>query len=79
MITDNTTLDEFLEKISEGYSELGLEFCDIVMSQDKVVGESFVHESVDLISVILNMLTHYDIDFIEEYRKNVEHQESRVI
>ena len=78
LITDDTPLDDFLQKISEEYSELGLEFCDIVMSHDKEIGESFVHEAVDLVATTINMLTHFGFDFMAEYRKNVEHQESRI-
>ena len=76
LISHNTTLGEFMKKISEEYHELYGEWVEDIWNIDPT--PEFIHESIDLVAVILNMLKHYDIDFIEEYRKNVEHQESRI-
>lgn len=37
----------------------------------------FVQKWIDGIAVRINLLTHLNIDFIEEYKKNIIHQETR--
>lgn len=73
-ITPKTNIDDFIDKLNEEFYEFQHEY----FTETELTKE-MIHEAVDICAVIINMLKHYNIDFVEEYRKNVEYQESRVI
>lgn len=77
LISYNTSLDQFMEKLDEEYTELLNEYADYFDEQRSPDGD-FIQESIDVVMVILNMLQHYDVDVAGEIRANVRHQESRV-
>jgi len=72
MITPETCLFDFMQKITEEYHELNNAYQEFSLSSETI------HEAVDLCATIINMLKFYGYDFIQEYRKNVEHQENRI-
>lgn len=73
MIRPETSLHDFMDKIEEEFYEAKNAYKDFALSDE------LIHESVDLVATIINMLKFYNYDFIQEYRKNVEYQESRVV
>ena len=73
MIRPQTSLHDFMDKIEEEFYETRNACTNFGLS-----GE-MIQESVDLCATVINMLKFYNYDFIEEYRKNVEYQESRVV
>lgn len=80
-ITPNTTIDDFIDKISEEFSEFRNAY-RISLDDDEdeqIMTEDMAHEAVDICAVVINMLTFYGIDFEKEFCKNVDYQESRII
>ena len=80
MINPYTTMQDFIDKIYEEFIEFrnANEFNEISDSGLNLSAD-MAHEATDMIATVINMMTFYGVDFIEEYQKNVEHQESRVI
>jgi phosphoribosyl-ATP pyrophosphohydrolase len=70
-ITPVTNVNDFLDKLFEEHFEL-------VNAYDGTMNAEFIHEAVDLVAVVVNMLTFYGVDFEKEFRKNVELQESLI-
>ena len=81
VIRPETTVTDFLEKIDEEMDELNAAYILNKIDPDSVVifSPEMAHEAVDLCAVVINMLTFYGVDFVDEFLKNVEYQESRVI
>ncbi len=71
LINSDTEFEEFQDKIDE-------EILEMDGAYNSGEFQKAIEESIDVAAVILNMLTHYGFDFEELYRKNVEHQESRI-
>jgi len=67
LITDETNTVDFIDKMEEEFTE--------VMCANTFEHE--VEETIDLISVCLNILKHNDIDFIKAFEKCIEFQETR--
>ena len=76
-ITPQTTTGDFIAKMDEEYTEVMNAYADDVKA-DTIPSSEFIHECIDLAAVITNMLTFYGVDFVKEFRKNVEYQESRI-
>ena len=69
LITPDTTIQEFIDKITEEYTEL-LESFD---------GEDFSkQEAVDLVMVCLHLLRHQGVDIEDQIKKNIKIQERRI-
>lgn len=81
VIRPETKVKDFIEKIEEELYELKAEHKTNEADPDSflLLTPEMAHEAVDLCAVVINMLTFYGVDFIAEFRKNVEYQESRVI
>lgn len=77
LISSDTSLDQFMDKLEEEYIELRSEYANYFDEQRNPDGD-FIHEAIDVVMVILNMLQHYDVDFIDELKHNVKYQESRI-
>ena len=76
MIRPETNLNDFMQKLTEEYHELYNEFAFI--DDERLIPDGdFAQEAMDMVAVIFNMLIHYGFDIREEFRHNVEHQESR--
>ena len=73
LITNYTSLQNFLDKIEEEINEMHK--ADIY---DHVIDGDMAQEALDVVGVIFNMLHHFDYDVEAEFRRNVEHQESRI-
>lgn len=73
-IDKNTTFADFFEKMNE-------EDVEAVMALSKKgypeLSSEFVQEMIDSIMTRINLLTHLNVDFIEELKKNIEYQEIR--
>ena len=67
LITDDTLIWEFIAKMKEELKEI----------EDATDQESKISESVDLANVCICFIEHMGYDFIEEFRKCVEFQETR--
>ena len=76
-IKPETTVDQFMEKISEEYSEVGNAYCDDVMSSQTPSNE-FNQELFDLVMVVFHYFQHYGVDFRDELLKNIAIQETRI-
>lgn len=80
-INPQTNLLDFERKINEEYYELRNAITehlhDFDTSLTTIDGE-IIHETIDLIAVCINMLKHFGVNFMTEYKKNVEYQESRI-
>ena len=72
VITPNTSLIDFSNKIIEEFSEFIYE-----LDMLPVNIEDMKQEAIDVIMVIINMLQHFDIDVKTELLKNVIVQEKR--
>ena len=77
LITDKTTLGEFMKKMSEEYHEAYESWADDCFWAI-VPSDSFIYECTDLVMVVMNMFQHYGIDFEDELKKNIKKQESRI-
>ena len=75
LITDKTTIVDFLEKLVEETNEFITEAKKC--TETKEITPEFVHEGMDVIGVIANCMTHLNIDVEEEFKKNVIHQQTR--
>lgn len=79
-INPDTNMIEFTDKMMEEYGELKKAITNNLFGElsFQVISSDIAHEIVDLAAVCINMLTHYGLDFMEEYKKNVEYQERRI-
>ena len=77
MIRPETHLPDFMAKLEEEYHEL-LEEYSLIDPEKLVPDGDFAQEAIDVVAVIFNMLIHYGYDIRDEFRYNVEHQESRI-
>ena len=78
LITDHTTFDEFINKITEEYQELIDAYIDDVFVNESP-SDNTIHEITDLVMVCLHCLNHFGVDFEDELKKNIEVQRKRVI
>ena len=69
-ITDSTTDKEFIDKMSE-------ELREIKYAHKLKFKQGVIAETIDLIAVGVNFLTHKGIDFENEFKKCIEFQETR--
>ena len=74
LINNNTSLDEFREKLKEEIQEFWDADCN-----EEVIDGDMAQEAMDIVGVIFNMLHHNGYDVKSEFKYNVEYQESRVI
>jgi len=63
LITPDTSVNEFLDKLHEECTELG---------HDCANGVDFAEELSDVILVCLNMAKHFDIDIEKELNKKIQ-------
>lgn len=84
LITPETKIIDFLNKIREEFNELDFEIIhsdinnlDVNNLYHLCYDENVVNESIDLIMTIINMLQYFNVDIEEELLKNVELQEKR--
>ena len=69
-ITDSTTDKEFIDKMSE-------ELREIKYAHKLKFKQGVISETVDLIAVGINFLTHKGIDFEKEFEECIKYQETR--
>lgn len=76
LITEETTIYDFLKKVREEYNELNRE---LYLDAFETYGlrEETIQECVDLVQVIKNMLHHNGVDYNKALKKNVEIQLER--
>lgn len=74
-ITRESTVEEFIEKLKEEFSEFIEEAMECVRSGE--LTPSLCHEGADVMGVLCNLFTHLNIDIIAEYKKNVAYQIDR--
>jgi len=74
-INESTSLEAFMDKIDEEYSELLNAYAD---NWNNVPDRAMIHEAIDLVAVIVNMLHFYRIDVAQAFRENIKYQESRI-
>lgn len=77
LITPETPLSAFMDKMDEEYGEFWNAYADDIKA-DQDPSSEFIQEGVDLVMVILNLFQHYGVDFEEELKKNIHVQEGRV-
>ena len=77
LITDNTSIQEFIDKIQEEFDELKIEFEKGVFLG--VPNEPFYEELIDLITVGIMLLRHHNIDFENKFEKVVIKNEKRAL
>ena len=77
-ITESTTLEAFMSKIEEEYLELWNAYADAVQNDDKCPDNDMIHEAIDLMAVITNMLHFYGVNVSREFQKNINYQRSRI-
>jgi NTP pyrophosphatase (non-canonical NTP hydrolase) len=81
LITDDTDICDFKNKIIEEFNELITEldfnYYKIPIFGDQSLSNSLRQESIDLVITVLNMLHHYGVDIEKELLKNIELQEKR--
>lgn len=70
-INNKTTMIDFINKQAEEDLEANLAYQALGISPE------WVQEEIDAIMVRINKLTHHNIDFIEELKKNLLHQQTR--
>lgn len=70
LINDKTTMIDFINKQAEEDLEANLAYQALGISPE------WVQEEIDAIMVRINKLTHYNVDFVEELKKNLIHQET---
>lgn len=71
LITKNTHVFEFLEKLDEEVKELNESF------NYSHLDEKFVQEAIDCICVMTNMLQHFGVDIEKALKKNINFQKAR--
>lgn len=67
LITSETTLDDFYDKLNEEVNELQL----------ANTNEEVHQEAIDVVMVCINMLQYLGVNFEKELIKNIETQEKR--
>ncbi len=77
LISPETTLDQFLMKLEEEYTEVQNAYADDCVNQ-KLPSSDLIYEMTDLVMVVLNCFQHYGVDFEEQLRINIKRQEQRI-
>ena len=77
LITPTTTSHEFIIKLDEEYHECLNEYADDLHMNKRFPSREFIQESVDVMMVIANMLTHLGLNVEKEIRTNIETQKQR--
>lgn len=77
LITPETTIHHFIDKIEEEFYEVRNAYADDY-AQSIEPSDRFWHEGMDLIMTIANAMQHYGVDFEEELKKNIKIQEGRI-
>lgn len=78
LISESTTMSQFIDKIGEEYEEMLNAYADGVLENEPLPTGELIHESIDLVAVIFNMLHFYGVNVDREFRKNISYQESRI-
>lgn len=71
LISPETTLDQFIAKLEEEYSEVISQYADDC-NEHKLPSSDLVYEMTDLVMVVLNCFQHYGIDIKEQLRINIK-------
>ena len=77
LISSKTFFYQFMEKLEEEYIEVGKAYTNDRV-EGKLPSNDLIYEMTDLVMVVLNCFQHYDIDFEEQLRINLNKQESRI-
>ena len=77
LITPETKVHHFMEKLDQEILEVAWMYCDDLFMECSPSNE-FNQELVDLVMVVFNYFQHYSVDFREELIKNIKIQETRV-
>jgi len=73
LITPNTELYEFSNKINEEKGELSTELLKLIKGKQN----NYKQEAIDLICATMNLLIHNNVDIEKELIKNIKIQEER--
>jgi len=74
LIGPYTTTHDFIEKLKEEFNEVMDEYDE----ETGVVDGDMAQECIDVVGVIFNMLIEKGFDIEDEFKFNVEYQESRI-
>jgi len=82
LISPDTTIFNFINKLNEEVKELEVE-CNYITISPIIVNpkesSSFKEELADVIMVCLNMAKHYDIDIEQEIKNKIEVNKKRAL
>lgn len=67
----------FINFFNDGMNKDAQLFDEAEKLNFKKITPEFIQKCIDAIATRINLLTHLNVDFIEEYKKNVIHQETR--
>lgn len=77
LISENTTLDQFIIKLNEEFLEVFNAYTDDCL-ENTIPSDSLIYEMTDLVMVVLNCFQHFGIDFEEQLRINLKKQNHRI-
>ena len=77
LISHNTNIHDFIDKLEEEYHEVRSEYAQMNLDEITIPTSEMIQESIDLAMVIIDMFQHYGIDFEKELKENISIQKNR--
>jgi len=78
LISNETTLHDFMDKLEEEYLEVMNAYADLVSIGQSRPDANLKAELTDLVMVVMNCFERLGIDFRDELKRNIQVQEGRI-